>query len=272
MGTEVKELNRLRRCEVRIERGLAVFVDVGLALAEIRDERLYRADGYDLFPDYCEQRWGVSYRVARHRIVAAQISHALKMNNCSFLPTCEGQTRPLARLEPDERLAVWRAVVDRAPKDRGVPRITAALVKAVVAERAREALEGELIPPSRDVPRASPAQEVADLLTEANRGDGQVCPNCGGQEFDEEGDCRRCFHPCRSEEPEDLGPPGVEPRSAVVQPDRPTRSPEEPINPGDPIWDEIEGAVGDWIAGDRRRAVVAAARLENLVEKIRLRL
>lgn len=36
---------RLEELEATIERGLTTFVEVGLALLEIRDSRLYRAEG-----------------------------------------------------------------------------------------------------------------------------------------------------------------------------------------------------------------------------------
>ncbi len=39
---DITEQERLNNCERIIERGLNTFVDVGLALLEIRDNRLYR--------------------------------------------------------------------------------------------------------------------------------------------------------------------------------------------------------------------------------------
>jgi hypothetical protein len=41
-----------------IEQGLATFREVGTALAEIRDRRLFLDRGYSDFENYCKARWG----------------------------------------------------------------------------------------------------------------------------------------------------------------------------------------------------------------------
>jgi hypothetical protein len=68
------ERGRLTELEAVIERGIATFVDVGLALAEIRDGRLYRQT-HSTFDDYCRERWGFSrsrgYRLIRAAELAA---------------------------------------------------------------------------------------------------------------------------------------------------------------------------------------------------------
>jgi hypothetical protein len=46
------------RCRLRRARCFAI--DVGLALLEIRDQRLYREAGYRTFEEYCKERWGWS--------------------------------------------------------------------------------------------------------------------------------------------------------------------------------------------------------------------
>ena len=43
-------------CEMVIEMGWSTFVEVGLALARIRDARLYRIE-FDTFETYCRERW-----------------------------------------------------------------------------------------------------------------------------------------------------------------------------------------------------------------------
>ena len=50
----VSEAERLDACEQVIERGLATFVDVGTALLEVRDSRLYRV-AYPTFEAYCAE-------------------------------------------------------------------------------------------------------------------------------------------------------------------------------------------------------------------------
>jgi hypothetical protein len=63
-------VRRLSELETTIERGLKTFVEVGNALAEIRDSRLYR-ESYATFEDYCRERWGMSKRHAVSCIAAA---------------------------------------------------------------------------------------------------------------------------------------------------------------------------------------------------------
>lgn len=53
------EKSDLVKLEQRIVKGMAVVIDVALALREIKDRLLYR-DGYPSWSAYCEGRWGKS--------------------------------------------------------------------------------------------------------------------------------------------------------------------------------------------------------------------
>jgi hypothetical protein len=91
-----------------IAKGLQTFVEVGNALLEIRDSRLYRAE-FGTFEDYCRQRWQMSYRRAAQLMDAAQVVQNL--NNCSEnSPTHESQIRALTKLEPRLQPILERAV------------------------------------------------------------------------------------------------------------------------------------------------------------------
>jgi hypothetical protein len=80
------------------------FVEVGLALSEIRDSRLYRAN-YSTFEGYCRERWGWS-RVHAHRLIeAADVVKTLPIGNTAAIAT-ESQARELAKVEPEKRAAV----------------------------------------------------------------------------------------------------------------------------------------------------------------------
>jgi hypothetical protein len=52
------EVQRLIICERTIEQGGLTFIEVGAALQEIRDSKLYRAE-FKSFERYCISRWGV---------------------------------------------------------------------------------------------------------------------------------------------------------------------------------------------------------------------
>ncbi|MCB0205745.1 MAG: hypothetical protein KDH89_13065 [Anaerolineae bacterium] len=123
----VPELNRRTELETTIERGLQTFVDVGLALMEIRDTRLYRAD-YGTFEDYCRERWGWTRQRANQLIASADVVSNLEMTTIVVKPSTESQARPLAPLSPDLQRDVWREAVDTAPNGK----VTAAHVQGVV--------------------------------------------------------------------------------------------------------------------------------------------
>src|SRR5512135_1315685 len=91
------ESDKLRECETIIDRGLATFVEVGTALLEIRDLRLYRAT-HGTFELYCRERWGIS-RVHAHRMIeAARVAENLLPTG--NIPANERQARTLAVLTP----------------------------------------------------------------------------------------------------------------------------------------------------------------------------
>lgn len=127
---ELTVTNRLQQCEVVIEKGLQTFTNVGNALLEIRDSRLYK-ETYDTFEDYCRERWGMVASRARQLIAASEIvSNLQSVTNVTLLPTTESQTRPLSSLEPEQQLEAWAKAIETAPEGK----ITAAHVQSVVDE------------------------------------------------------------------------------------------------------------------------------------------
>lgn len=108
------EMDELARCESVIEAGLKTFVEVGLALLAIRDQRLYR-EWYGTFEDYCRERWDMGRAHAYRLMDAADVVQNLSPIG-DMLPATESQARPLAALAPDEQREVWREVVQTAPE------------------------------------------------------------------------------------------------------------------------------------------------------------
>lgn len=98
------ESNRLCELEVEIGNGVQAFVVVGVALAEIRDSKLYRGE-FATFEDYCREKWGWARRTAYQYIEAARTVQSLPENvrNCA---QTESQARELAKVEPDKRAEV----------------------------------------------------------------------------------------------------------------------------------------------------------------------
>ena len=99
---------RLQELEVIIEKGLQTFVEVGQALLEIRDSKLYREE-FETFDEYCRQKWGMSKTHSNRMVQAAQVvSH---LTPIGVIPSSESQTRPLTSLEPEVQREAWAQVV-----------------------------------------------------------------------------------------------------------------------------------------------------------------
>lgn len=94
----------LAELETVIENGLQTFAEVGDALFTIRDQRLYREQGFDTFEEYCQKRWNWGRHYANRQIAAAQVVRNLVPIGTK--PLNEAQARELAVLEPDEQLEV----------------------------------------------------------------------------------------------------------------------------------------------------------------------
>jgi ParB family chromosome partitioning protein len=122
---------RLTELEAIIERGVATFVEVGLALLEIRDSRLYRAS-HSSFDAYCRERWAFS-RVRAHQLIeGAEVAGLLTTVNTAG-PTTERQARELVRLahqDEKEAVEVWQEL-----RQEHGDRVTAALVREAVTAR-----------------------------------------------------------------------------------------------------------------------------------------
>ena len=97
----------LRLCEQKIETTKGAFVECGMALAKIRDGRLYRAD-YATFDDYCEKRWKWTRQRAQQLIAAATVVGTLP--DCQPVVDSERVARSLAKVPVEAR----GAVLDRA--------------------------------------------------------------------------------------------------------------------------------------------------------------
>ena len=109
------DTTRLDQLEEIIGRGLSNFLEVGQALAEIRDSKLYQP--WATFALYCRKRWNISRFYAHRLIDASEVTVHL---NSNLLPigntlTNEAQAREFHGLEPDQQKALWEESVNTAP-------------------------------------------------------------------------------------------------------------------------------------------------------------
>ena len=95
--------------EQTIRVGLRTFLEVGEALAFIRDQRLYREE-FSTFEDYCKTKWNITARRSRQLIDAHDVVAALPMG--TTVPTNEAQARQLVGLTPTEAASVMEKAAE----------------------------------------------------------------------------------------------------------------------------------------------------------------
>ena len=122
-GLTATEQEFLREREAIIARGGQTFVEVGTALAEIRDHQggaLYK-NRFGTFEAYCRERWDFGRAYGYRLMDAAKVVQELKVSPRGDkardvpLPTSEKQVRELERLEsPELRFKAWTTAVETA--------------------------------------------------------------------------------------------------------------------------------------------------------------
>ncbi len=94
------------------ERDVHAQLEMGVAMLEIRDGRLYRED-YDTFEELCLDVWGYGRSYAYQLIDFNVIRGQLEGQGVKVLPMNEYQIRPLKRLKaPEERAQAWENAVE----------------------------------------------------------------------------------------------------------------------------------------------------------------
>lgn len=130
----VEERERLTELESVICENLTGFVKVGLALKEIRDQRLYRVR-FGTFEQYCKAFWDYSKTHANRNIAAADVVQNLTPFGVKSpgdelgFKLNEAQIRPLTSLKPAQQKKAWEKVNEICDG-----KITALAVKKVVSE------------------------------------------------------------------------------------------------------------------------------------------
>jgi hypothetical protein len=107
-STNASPARSLDELEQVVRKGLGTFIEVGVALVEIRDRRLYRDAGYTTFERYCRERWGWSRQHAYRLIDGAQV--AALVSPIGDTPANESQARalaPLAHADEERAVALW---------------------------------------------------------------------------------------------------------------------------------------------------------------------
>jgi hypothetical protein len=135
------QATRLAELEVTIERGRQSFVEVGHALIEIRESKLYR-ERAETFEAYCQLRWEFTRRHAERLMQTADVMAELsvaseKSDQLVASVATESVAREVAKAPKGERAAVVKEATATAKRDKktGKPKVTAKDVQRVVASR-----------------------------------------------------------------------------------------------------------------------------------------
>jgi hypothetical protein len=125
----------LAECETVIEKGQQTFLEVGQALLEIRERKLYREKGFRSFETYVQKRWGWGRQRGYQLLQAAEMSTVVDVSGLD-----ERQVRELTPLKskPDEAQAAIREAKAEASA-RGRTKPTSDDVKRAVQRRAPSA-------------------------------------------------------------------------------------------------------------------------------------
>jgi hypothetical protein len=154
------ERKAFTKCEAIIDEGMRTIgekmFDVGQALIEVREGKLYKAD-FKTFAEYCSAKLNISRSYANYLASAAAVRTNLA-TMVDDLPANERQVRPLLTLKTsEEKLQAWQAALDAA----GDQPVTEAHVRHAV-DQIREANKPPVTPPPK--PGERPAWRVS--LTE----------------------------------------------------------------------------------------------------------
>lgn len=134
-----------------IERGLAMFIEVGDALAQIRDRKLYR-DTHDTFEAYCEERWGLKRTRAYELMQAAGVARLVSEISDTKI-TRESHAKALAKLR-DKPAQLRKALVEVNAQEAGTAKHIVSIVRTLdppaKTERgepddASEVVDGEVV-------------------------------------------------------------------------------------------------------------------------------
>jgi len=122
----------LEKLEGIIQRNVGAFYELGQALMEIRDRKLYKikkGGEYRTFEAYCRGTWDINSSRARQLIMATETLENVKSVTI-VTPATESQARPLVKLDPEQQREAWQKAVQTAPEGK----ITAAHVSRIVKE------------------------------------------------------------------------------------------------------------------------------------------
>jgi hypothetical protein len=104
----------LEKCEGIIRKGFGTFLEVGAALAQIRDEKLFLGK-CETFDQYWRKELGISRSYAYNLIGSAEVSKQMSaIEDIDVKPLNEAQLRELIPVKEGKRVDAWKKAVELA--------------------------------------------------------------------------------------------------------------------------------------------------------------
>lgn len=146
---DAAEHRELAECEATIRRGLGAFVEVGQALATIRDSRLYR-EKFGTFEEYVQSVMALGRSQAYNLMGSAEVIRDLStIVDKSDLPANEAQARELISIKtPEKRVEAWKKVRAAAVDSRP---ITALFIRKTLSPSTSDPKSGSSSAPAKNV-------------------------------------------------------------------------------------------------------------------------
>jgi len=104
MALTVSRKQRLRELEKEIRSGMEEFYYTDMKLKEIRDDELYKEDGFESFDKYVRERFEMARRYADDLISSAQYREKITVSATGAHSWSERSVRELKRI-PDKKQA-----------------------------------------------------------------------------------------------------------------------------------------------------------------------
>jgi hypothetical protein len=151
----ISESRDLIALEKIVAKGLQTFVEVGEALAEIRDRKLYKIE-HATFADYCKEKWKMSDRRARQLMDSAEVVGDLAKSG-TVVPLSERQARPLTQLPQVQRAEAFREAAKTSATGTPTAKEVEAVVKKLKPKKAQQT-------PTEETPAKTTTEERIGYL------------------------------------------------------------------------------------------------------------
>ncbi|BBO74437.1 hypothetical protein DSCW_18540 [Desulfosarcina widdelii] len=163
------------RLEKIVEDNLVTWMQVGLALKEIKERELYRTT-HDSWEQYVKDRFDIARSTSYQLTSGVEVVENVRNADIEFpfFPEKEALVRPLTKLEPEEQPRAWKLAIDRARDMEEKTVMARHVIWAVQAMRGQtggETLRGKIKNVMEDLPETfrDAFKTITESIYEAKR-------------------------------------------------------------------------------------------------------